>query len=164
MTIGNITTVERVTRLNTIQELLNEGKSPNEIAEEIGMDVRAVKRNIKYLEEISVADITPEDRGKRRAELYAELVEASDEAKEMFHHYKTEDKAMSAKSFFTSWLETISLRMKLFGLDNQKPDSVNLTQINNSFGPEPDKISMRAGEKIANLIKLEHEKRVSVDG
>jgi predicted transcriptional regulator len=155
MPLGNITTIDRFNRLEAIKKLMLDGKTEKQIADELGINVRTVKRNIKYLEELSVADVTPEQRASKRADLYIELLEAAGEARDMFERYKEKDNPMSAKTFFTSWMSTIELRMKLYGLD-QKVE--NLSQINN-FNFEPDKVDWKVAERIAKVVKENHEKK-----
>lgn len=157
MGLGNINTVERFQRLTAIKELLDEDFTDNEIAEELGMTVQTVRRNKKYLKELSISDLKPQDIAEKRAELYVELMGASSEAKGMYDKYKEEDKGLLARNFFISWMETIQLRMKLYGLDAVKVDS--LTQINNISYIEPDKIDLDAGRKIADAIVRSHEKK-----
>lgn len=156
---GNINTIDRINRLSSIKELLDEGKDAKKIAEELGMTVRAVNRNIKHLEEINISDITPELKAQKRIELENELIVASEEAITMFQKYKDDDQPRSARSFFKSWLETIEMRIKLFGLD-VKADNVNLTQFNN-YQMESDKIDVQSGEKLAKMLKSRHEEKVS---
>lgn len=159
MPAGNITTVEKIQRLSSIKEMIEDEKSDSQISKETGMNLASVKRNRKYLEELSVSDITTEERAERRSELYIELVDASKEAQELFEKYKNDDKATSAKMFFSSWLETIQLRMKLYGLEIHKADSFTQIQINNRY-VEPDVINMRDGIKMASMIKKSHEKKL----
>lgn len=123
------------------------------------MSVTTLNRNKKYLEELSLSDLTPDEIGKKRAELYLELSEAGEEARGLFEKYKEEDKPISARSFFMSWMEVIQLKMKLYGLDSVKIDS--FTQINQQFNMnEPDLIDKEIGDRLAKALKEGHERKL----
>ena len=89
-----------------------------------------------------------------------ELVEATEEAKKLFEFYRDKEDSVAAKRFFSSWLEAIQLRMKLYGLDSQKVESY--TQINqlNQYSDIPDKIDMEAGARLADMMKRKHEQKL----
>lgn len=164
---GAVNTVERVMRLQEIKKLKDEGLSNNKISKELGISIATVQRNVKHLDEISVADLTPEDISKKRAELDLDLQEIQEKAKEQFEIYaaksnKPEDvekaKPSVARSFMTTWQSAIEMRAKLFGLDNVKTDPlVQFNQQNNY--QVPDKVSAGAAKKIADAIKQEHYKK-----
>ncbi len=159
MPAGNVNFVERLNRLNEIKRLLDQGKTNHEIAKETGLPIETVRRNIKYLDDLMSSDLTPEQIAEKRSELYLELIEASNEARQLFDKYKTQGKSVDAKRFFDAWLETIQLRAKLYGLDNVKVDA--FTQVNTQINiSEPERIDPEIGKKIADAIILEHEKRV----
>jgi predicted transcriptional regulator len=157
---GNISSVERFKRLHEIKAYSEEGKTDNEIAKLTGMSIMAVKRNKKYLEELSVADLTSEEIGKKRGEIYVELVEATLEAQKMFEKYRDSGEPNHAKKFFSSWLEAIQMRARLYGLDNIKADSY--LQINQQFNAPivPDRIDVEVGERIAKMLKDSHENKI----
>jgi len=156
MAQGNISNTERYKRLSEIKRLIDEDKSPDEISSETGLSLSVVKTNIKYLDELSTIDLSPVEIGKRREELYVELIEATEEARKMFQYYKQNDKATSAHMFFTAWLNSINLRASLFGLDKVPSTPTNQvnTQINNY---SREKIDSSIGSKIADMIKKQHE-------
>lgn len=157
MSGGNVSTVERVVRMKAIQRLTNEGLTPNQIAEELGMGVQTVQRNIKYLEELSVSDLTPEDRAKKRAEIELEYKEIAEAAKEMFDFWR-EEKPSVARSFLTSWKDAFVEIAKIYGLESIKVDSLNQFNINQY--EVPDKIDAKSGAILAEAIKKQHyEKR-----
>jgi len=159
MPAGNITAVERVRRLNSIKELLDKETAPDEIAKELGMTRRAVDRNIKYLSELNVSDLTTDQIAEKRRELYVELLEAAAEAKELFDKYKVDDRPVDAKRFFAAWMDTILMRQKLYGLDSIKMD--NLTQVNvNQYIQPVDKIDYNIADRITKMLKESHEKKV----
>ena len=160
MPAGNITTVDRFNRLFQIKAFVEEGKTENQIAEELGMSLPSVKRNIKYLDDLAVADLTSKEVGEKREEFYIELVEATEEAKKLFEKYRDDNDSVAAKRFFSSWLESIQLRMKMYGLDSLKVESY--TQINqlNQYSDIPDKIDMEAGIRLADMIKRKHEQKL----
>jgi len=159
MPLGGMTTVDRFNRLKAIKELSEEGKPDSDIANELGIEVRTVKRNKKYLEELGKADLTPKEVGEKRRELYLELTEASEEAKQLFNDNKKSNLKI-ARSWYIGWLDAIKLKMQLYGLDNIKQDAT-LVQINN-MNYEPEKIKTDAGKRIADILKREHEKEVGV--
>jgi len=158
MPAGNVNTTERVMRMKDIKRLKSEGLSNTKIADELGMSLSTVKRNVKHLEEISIADLSPEDIGAKRTELELEYVEIAANAKEQFEEWKDE-KPSVARSFLTSWATVTELRAKLFGLDSQgKIDTFN--QLNLNQYDVPDKIDSKTGEKLADAIKKKHEERL----
>jgi len=156
---GNLTTEERFRRLHEIRELVEEGLTDYEISEKTGIALASIKRNKKYLEDLAVADLTSKEISEKRGELYMELLEATLEAKKMFEKYRDAGKATFAKSFFSSWIEALDMRAKLYGLNNIKMDS--FTQINTvNYQHEPDKIDYVAGEKLADMLKKSHERKL----
>jgi len=157
MSSGQIDTVERIRRINLINELLIEGKTDKEISQELNIPIVTVKRNIRYIDDLKTADLSSEEIGEKRAELFVELLDAAEKAKTLYND--NIDNYKSARAAFISWMETIKLRMQLFGLDNVKTD--NFTQINNLQVVKRDKIDSTTGERIAEMMKKDHERRVS---
>ncbi len=98
MPAGNISTVEKHQRLVKIQRLLDEGYKAPEIAKELEMGLTTVYRNIEHLKGISVSDLTPEDRGKKRVELDLGLKEVALLAMEQFKYW-VDEKPSTARSF-----------------------------------------------------------------
>lgn len=122
------------------------------------MALTTVRRNLKYIDDLSTSDLTASQVSAKRAELYLELVEAAKEAQELFHNNKVE-KPQTANTFFIRWLDSIKLRMQLYGLDNVKIDS--FTQVNQQFNNyTPEKIDAVAGRKLADIIKKKHEDKL----
>lgn len=159
--MADVTTINKVQRLSKIKELLDEGKNESDITKELDIPIITVRKYVKLLDEVSIADISPTEKGKRRAELYVELQEAAEQAKLLFDETSRADKPQAARGYFKSWLETIEMRMKLFGLDTIKPTS-NLTQINQYMNPvQPDKIPTDIANRISSLIKKNHEDKVN---
>lgn len=160
MPAGNITQKERMERMLKVQELMEDGKSENQIAEELGMTLPTVKRNIVYLEQLHNADLTPEEMSARRSELYLELLEATAEARAMFDDLKVNGQPIHAKYFFNAWMEAIELRAKLYGLTQTKID-VN-TQINtlNEYNRTADKLPSVQAEAVKKAILDAHDRRV----
>ena len=156
---GNITTIDRLKRLQDIRELTEQGKGVYEIAKETGMTLQTVQRNLKYLEELSTCDINASTLSAKRGEIYIEALEASREAREQFEKYKANDKPTIARTWFISWLDSLRLRMTLFGLDSVKVGA--FTQINQQYNAfEPDKIDHDAGHKLAEMLKRSHEDKL----
>lgn len=158
MPAGNISTYDRFKRLHEIRRLIEEGKTDNDIAKEIGMSLSAVQRNKQYLKDLAIADLTSEEVGEKRAELYLELLEASTEAQKLFEETK-EKKPKSANTWMLRWLDTIKLRITLYGLDSVKVGS--LVQVNNlTQFKEPERISSELADKISKEIKEVHSRRL----
>uniref|UniRef100_A0A6H1ZLR9 Putative DNA binding, helix-turn-helix domain containing protein n=1 Tax=viral metagenome TaxID=1070528 RepID=A0A6H1ZLR9_9ZZZZ len=156
MPAGTVNTLERFKRLHEIRDLIEEGKSDQDIAETLGMSLQTIRRNKKYLDDLSVADLTAKEISEKRGELYLELIEAAKEAQDAYHEYRTLEKPTAAKMFFSSWIQTIELRAKLFGLDSMKLE--NFTQINTQVNlAEPEKIDIESGRKLADMLKKAHE-------
>jgi predicted transcriptional regulator len=157
---GNINTLDRLQRLQSIRELKEEGKTDSEIANELGMALLTVKRNLKYLDELSTSDLSASLISTKRAELFLEALDASKEAQQMFQDNK-EKAPQAANSWFLRWLDTIKLRMQLYGLDNVKIDS--FTQVNQQFNTyTPERIDAVAGQKLADIIKRKHEEKLKL--
>ena len=141
------------------------GKTDTEIADTTGMSLTAVKRNLVYLEDLYVADLTSDEIAKRRGELYSELTEAMLEARLLFDYYKQDkNEAVNIARFFSKWMQTVDMRAKLFGLD--KPE--NIVQINQQFNDTNtgaanyvhDKIPSNIGERISKMLKDDHERKI----
>lgn len=162
MPAGNVTYLDRFKRLQAIRDLKEEGKSDQEIADEIGMSLVAVKRNVKYLDDLAVSDLTSKEIAAKRQELFLELSEATNEAKALFEKYRdnTSSSSTDIKRWFMAWLESIEAKAKLYGLDNLKVD--NLIQVNTQNNYEVVKDSLPAGvkEKIARTLITEHEAKL----
>jgi len=138
----------------------DEGKSDNEIAQDLGMGLLTVKRNLKYLDELTTSDLSASVIAGKRSELYLEAIDASKEAQLMFFNNK-EKAPQAANSWFLRWLDTIKLRMQLYGLDNVKIDS--FTQVNQQFNTfTPEKIDAESGYKLANMLKRKHEEKLKL--
>lgn len=157
---GNVTTYERLQRLQSIRELKEEGKTDSEIANELGMALVTVKRNIKYLDDLVDSNLSASLISEKRAELYLEAVDAAKEAQQMFFNNK-EKAPQAANSWFLRWLDTIKVRMQLYGLDNVKIDS--FTQVNQQFNTyTPERIDSEAGDRLAKMIKHKHEEKLKL--
>ena len=65
-----------------------------------------------------------------------------------------------ARNFLTSWASVTELRAKLFGLDAPSKMGDTYNQLNLNQYDVPDKIGVKAGEKLADAIKKEHEERL----
>lgn len=156
---GNITTSDRLRRLQDIRELTEQGKNVYEIAKETGMTFQTVQRNIKYLDELSTCDINASTLSAKRGEIYMEALEASREARDQFEKYKLMDKSAIARTWFISWLDSLKIRMTLFGLDSVKIGA--FTQINQQYNAvEPEKIDSDSGRKLAEMLKRSHEDKL----
>ena len=118
-----LTKADRFRRLSEIRNLLEDGKTAHEISKELGLPILTVKRNIKYLDELAIAEISPQELANKRSELYIELVEAASEAKSLFDKYKEDGQSLEVKRFFDMWLDTIKIRASIYGLDSFKADN-----------------------------------------
>jgi hypothetical protein len=188
--IGRITDVERVQRLHQVDQLSQEGLTDNKISEELGLGIQVVKRLQKYLKNLKVADLTPEILSEKRAELYLELSEAAEEAREQFELYrlpricsycngdgKVEDVVCDeckgqggmhfprdANRFLETWTNIIEKKARLYGLDRVKTD--NIINFNTQFNTEyvqDMKLSGKSkklADKLSDLVKKEHEAKL----
>jgi hypothetical protein len=129
--------------LYEVNKLLTQGKKAKEIAKDLDLPILTVYNFIKYLDEISISEISPKVLGKRRKEIDVEYLEAIQEAKALFFKYKDpeydeegnvirEAKPSTAKGFYEKWTDTLQKRAKLYGLDNIKIESHQYNQFNNS--------------------------------
>ena len=162
MPVGNVSTVDRFRRLQSMKELVEDGKSNKEISDELGMSLPTVMRSRKYLDDLAVADLTSKEIGDKRQELYLELSEATSEAKALFEKYRDgkESTSNDIKKFFSSWLEAIQAKAKLYGLDSMKVDSLIQVNTQNNYKVVPDTISTRIQEKIAKSLIDGHEEKL----
>ena len=159
MPAGNIGVADRFARLKEVKVLEEDGKTDQQIADGTGLSLTTVKRYKRYLKEIDVFELSPEDIHEKRIELYEEAIEAGEEAKKLFEECKTNKKWQAAKSWFLGWMDSMKFRAQLYGLDNVKIDS--FTQINQQINTyEPDKIDTVAGQKLADLMKKSHETKL----
>jgi len=86
--VANLSTIDKFKRLHYIKEAIDEGKTDIQIAEELGISLRAIQRNRKYLKDLVVADLTNKEIAEKREELYLELLEATTEIRGLFDFYK----------------------------------------------------------------------------
>lgn len=151
---GRITDVERVQRLHEIDKLNQEGLSDSKIADKLGLSINVIKRSQKYLENLKIADLTPEVLAEKRTELYLELSEAAAEAKSQYEMYKyprrcaycegtgkitdgdseeiCEDcegqggihRPIDANRFLETWSAILEKKARLYGLDKVKTDNI----------------------------------------
>lgn len=155
---GNISTVEKVKRLNEIKDLVDEGKDESAIAKELALPIATVRRNIKYLDELCVSNVSPEEMAEKRKELYLELVKITGEAEAQFIKYKTSNPT-TARSYMYAQMKAIEMRAKLYGLDN---NVTSVTQVNNQINvAQPEKLPSTTRDKIAQAIIDGHEKKVA---
>ena len=146
---GNVTQVERLNRQIKIKELLEKNMSPQDIADEIGMSIEAVKRNIKYLEDVNVSLLSPEEVEFRRKEANDEVDKACETARELIDICKENMDMLNAKKFHDSWLAAIKLKAELYALKDIKVETVvNNTQINSYDSSPQDEVDE---EYIRNL-------------
>jgi len=170
---GTVTLAERVKRLTEIKKLADAGVGDVEIADQLGMTLASVKRAHKYLKEIAINELSPEEVAAKRIELDAELVKAAEEAKKLFQQYRDGvplrdkkgrpvldengnevlvPKPSLARDFHIRWVSTLMDRAKLYGLDSVKIES--FTQINtqnNTYVPESE-LTPEQRDKIADII------------
>ena len=159
MPSGNIGVADRFARMKEVKVLEEDGKTDQQIADGTGLSLTTVKRYKRYLKEIDVCDLTPEDIHEKRIELYEEAIEAGEEAKKLFEECRNDKKWQAAKSWFLGWMDSMRFRAQLYGLDNVKIES--FTQINQQINTyEPDKIDVTAGQKLADILKKSHEARL----
>jgi len=159
MATGTVTLVERYDRLKKVKDLLDEGKESSEISKELDIPIRTVQRYEKYIAELALSDISKEEIAEKRQEIYLEALEASNEARTQFMKFRDEEKAQSAKMFFAAWMDSLKLRMQLYGLDSVR--STPTTQINQQINTyEPEKVDSEIGKKLSDLIKKSHEAKL----
>ena len=170
---GSVTLAERVKRLTEIKKLADSGVSDVEIADQLGMTLASVKRAHKYLKEIAINELSPEEVAAKRIELDGELVKAAEEARKMFENYRDGvelrdkngkvvrdengnpilvPKPSLARDFHIRWVSTLMDRAKLYGLDNIKIES--FTQINTQHNTYvgDNELSEDQKNKIADII------------
>jgi len=146
-------------RLNSIRDLVEDGKSNTDIAKELNLPIATVSRNIKYLEELQVSDLSAEEVAQKRSEIYLELLEISEESKKQYKKYLIDDKPSVARGFMYSWMKALEMRAKLYGLDNNVTSITNINNQQVNVGTV-EKVSSSAKERIANIIKNNHEEKV----
>jgi hypothetical protein len=155
---GNITQIDRNKRMADIQRLLGDGKSANEISREMDIPLPTVQRNITYVEDLAVTDLTPEVQAEKRQEIYTELLEISAKAKAAFDKY-IDDKPGTAKQFLSSWMTALDKRANLFGLSQNNYEIQ--TQVNTlNVAPVTDVISQEDADRISKALIAKHENTV----
>lgn len=160
---GPINTLERHKRLVEIRDLSEQGKTDSEISKILALPLVTVRRNLKYLDDLCVAELTSREVAEKRSEIYLELIDATSEAKKLFEKYRDNEKSTSAdiKRFFSAWLEAIDARAKLYGLGSMKVDNiVNVNTQYNTYDAPEDKLPHDVESKISELIKKSHEQKV----
>lgn len=134
-------------------------ETPSEISADLAIPLTTVRRYEKYIGQLGLADLTREEIAEKRQEIYIEVLEASERAKQLFDTYRELKKNKVAKMWFTSWLDSLKIRMQLYGLDSMKSGS--FTQINQQINTyESEKVDTEAGRKIADIIKKTHEDKI----
>lgn len=86
--MGDVSSLDKFRRLHAMRDLIEEGKTDMEIVRELGMSLRSVQRNKRYLKDLAVADLTNKEISEKRQELYIELIEATEEIRNLFDFYK----------------------------------------------------------------------------
>jgi hypothetical protein len=159
MGLGNISHVDRSKRLQEIKSLTEDGLNDQEIADKTTLPIQTVKRYQKYLKELALSDLTPEQIAEKRSEIYLELLEAGEKAKKLHDKYEIEEgKGTTARGYFYIQLKTIELKMRLYGLEKIEPTVQVNTQ--NIYNTEPEKVDHSDAIKIADILKSSHEKRL----
>ena len=169
--------------MTDVKERIEQGKSDNEIANELGVTLGAVKRTIKYIEELSQSALTTEEIRTARFEVDNQFVEAEAEARKLFYEalqgYPVTDKdgnnifkpdgtilkkidRNAIEKFHRLWTETSMKRAIIYGLDKIKQD--NYVQVNNQTNNYVDDVKLSKGllDKIADQIVS--QKSVKSDG
>lgn len=170
---GSVTLAERVKRLTEIKRLSETGMSDVDIADQLGMTLASVKRAHKYLKEIAINELSPEEVAAKRIELDSELVKAAEEARKLFEKYRDGvpklgkngkpildengnpvlvPKPSLARDFHVRWVSTLMDRAKLYGLDSVKIE--NFAQINtqNNTYVGDNELTKEQKNKIADII------------
>ena len=157
MPAGNISAVERMHRITKVKELHDEGKTIQQIADDTGMALTTVKRNLRYAKEIGTGDLVPADINEKRAEIELEIMRAIDEAYSMFEKYKDEkdDRWTIARGWHRTWTENLNLWMKLYGLDSVKIESLSLINNQHNYIEPEHGLSREAIDKIADAIEAD---------
>jgi hypothetical protein len=164
--MSQVTQVERMHRLIQMKDMVEDGLEPSEMATKLGCDINTVKRNMKFLDDLKIAELTGKEIAEKRQEIYLELMEASSQAKKKFEEAMNEDKSsLDIKRYFDSWLAALQMRAKLFGVIIEKPEQY--IQINNLQGdynpiheiPIPGEIR----RKLSEALKESHESKMIQD-
>lgn len=146
--------------MSDIQHLLDEGKKPTEISKIMDIPIQTVQRNIKYVKDLAVTDLTPEVIAEKRKEIYTELLDVTMKAREAFDKY-IDDKPSTAKGFLSSWMTALDKRASLFGLNNNGPEVQ--TQVNNLnvVPAQPQQIVTPSdANRIAKALIKKHEQNL----
>lgn len=161
--MGNVSSIDRFKRLEAIKKLSEDGKTDQEIADLTGISIMAVKRNQTYLKNLQLSDLTPEQVAEKRSEIYLELIEAGDKAKDLHDKYEqTGDlkKLTQAKGYYHIWLKTLEMRAMLYGLNSIKiPPAIQVNNQYNSY--ESEKVDNLTAVKIADALKKSHEDKLA---
>jgi len=183
MPSGSLSAVERIKLLSEVKELVEQGKSDNQIANELGVTLGAVKRSIKYIEELSQSVLTTEEIRTARSEVDNQFLEAEEEARKLFYEalqgYPVIDKNGSevlkedgtllrkidrglVEKFHRLWTETSMKRAVIYGLDKIKQDNFIQVNTQNNNYVDDIKLSKSLLDKIADQIV--EQKSVKSDG
>jgi hypothetical protein len=163
--MSQVTQAERMHRLIKMKDLVDEGiTEPAQIAARLGCELNTVKRNMKFLDDLRVADLTAREIADKRQEIYLELMEASTKAKERFEEaIASEKSSLDIKRYFDAWLSALQMRAKLFGVIIDRPEQyVQINNIqNNNIDPSLEvSIPSDVRKKLTDAIKKSHEAKV----
>ena len=137
------------------------------VPEITGLTLKAVKKNVKYLEEIGIGLLPPEVISEKREELEKELREAAIEARKLFTECKDGVNVIDKKGnkkkitdlkearlYHQRWTDTLMNIAKLYGLDNVKIDSFTQINTQHNYGNDAQEISLDEDivDKIADII------------
>jgi len=162
--MSQVTQVERMHRLIQMKDMVEDGLEPSEMATKLGCDINTVKRNLKFLDDLKIADLTGKEIAEKRQEIYLELMEASSKAKKKFEEAMEEDRSsLDIKRYFDSWLVALQMRAKLFGVMIEKPEQyIQINNMQSDYNPIYDvPIPGEVRRKLSEALKDAHESRMA---
>lgn len=155
--MAGISEKERFERLELIKEKLEEGLNQSEIAEELGIPPATISRNVRYLKNLTNADLKPADIADKRADIWLKLEKIITDTKEDYATFRGAKKPKLARECLITQISAIKLQAMIYGLI-QKSDGV---QVNQQFNNKPlDRIDPDVGKRIAKELIKRHESRV----
>lgn len=153
----SISIAERINRLQLVDQMILDGISDHDICDTLEISPAILKQSKKDLSELKALKISPEEIGSKRADLFFEYNEITEETKQLLEKTKLDGEIENSRKLLVLWKEIVEAKSNLFGVSVESAKTVvqntNLIQ-HNSVPILPASHEL----DYAEIIKREHEK------
>jgi hypothetical protein len=137
-----------------IEQLYNEGHTPDQIAAMVNLPIKTIKKKLNTIVNSFLGTPTSESKDLRRIEVDDQIMRQIEDLKEVMEELRLEGKATDIQKI-TKYSAQISklleIRMKLWGLDDEKPASRESKQTG-IVGRVISRIDDKTKSKIADFM------------